>query len=55
MKFHNFTKKEKMAWWKSLTAEEQANYIFDKMIESGKTPNWDKIYTNVIKNGYYLK
>jgi len=49
------SKAERRAWWRSLTAEEQADYIFEQMQADGKTPNWDTIYAEVIKKGEFLR
>lgn len=42
-------------WWLTRTPEQQADYIYEKMLEKGKHPNWQEIYNNVIKSGNYQK
>lgn len=49
------TKKDRQAWWRSLTAEEQTNYRCKIMEERGVVPNWDKEYTQIIKENKYMK
>lgn len=48
-------KHHKSVWWKNLTAEEQADFIYDRMVEKHGSANWDKIYTNVISQGDYMR
>ena len=45
----------KKIWWKSLTAEEQADYRYEKLVQKGKSPNWDEIYSKVIQEGNFYR
>lgn len=49
------SKADTKAWWRSLTAEEQTDYRYNKFTELGLSPNWNEIYDGVIKEGLYLK
>lgn len=48
-------KRDTKAWWRSLTAEQQADYRYSLMLEKHGAANWDKEYTQVLKEGLYLK
>ena len=43
-----------LIWWRTLTAEEQADWLYEKLLSEGKNPNWDKCYTEVVNRGNYL-
>ena len=48
------SKADRQAWWRSLTAEQQADYRYEKLLEKGKQPNWDQLYTEVVQQGHFL-
>lgn len=48
-------KSARKAWWRSLTLTQQTDYIYKKMEEKGKSPNWNHIYYETKKLGYYKK
>ena len=43
------------AWWRSLTAEQQADYVYNLMLAKHGKADWQKEYDRVIKQGLYLK
>ena len=49
------SKEDRRAWWRSLTPEQQADYRCELMERKGKIPNWDKEYSQVLKENNYLK
>ena len=49
------TKRDTKAWWRSLTAEQQADYIYNLMMAKHGKADWQKEYARVIKQGLYLK
>lgn len=46
---------EGKAWWRSLTAEEQADYRYNLMLAKKGQANWDKEYSQILKENNYLK
>lgn len=48
-------KNSKKEWWRSLTAEEQADYIYDIMLAKGKQADYQKIYADVVAKGEFLR
>lgn len=42
-------------WWRSLTAEQQADKRCEWLEAKGKIPNWDYEYTRVIEENNYMK
>jgi len=49
------TKRDTKAWWRSLTAEQQADYIYSLMLKKHGKADWQKEYDRVVKQGLYLK
>ena len=49
------TKRDTKAWWRSLTAEQQADYIYNLMMAKHGKADWQKEYARVVKQGLYLK
>lgn len=49
------SKSDRKAWWRSLTPEEQTAWRCNKLESLGKIPNWDKEYSQVLKEDNYLK
>lgn len=49
------TKRDTKAWWRSLTAEQQADYRFSLMMAKRGEADWQKEYAQVIREGLYLK
>jgi hypothetical protein len=49
------TKRDTKAWWRSLTAEQQADYVYSLMLKKHGKADWQKEYARVIKQGLYLK
>lgn len=49
------TKKDRQAWWRSLTAEQQTDYRYNLMLSKKGVANWDKEYSQVLKENNYLK
>lgn len=50
-----FSKRSRRDWWRSLTLDEQVEYVMDKMEEQGKIPDYNKIYSQLIEQNNYLK
>lgn len=49
------TKRDTKAWWRSLTAEQQADYVYSLMLAKHGKADWQKEYARVVKQGLYLK
>jgi len=49
------TKRDTKAWWRSLTAEQQADYVYSLMLKKHGKADWQKEYARVVKQGLYLK
>lgn len=47
------SKQERKAWWQTRTPEQQADFIYEKMLEEGRNPDWQSIYTKVIEKNQY--
>lgn len=48
-------KRDTKAWWRSLTAEQQADYRYSLMMAKRGEADWQKEYAQVIREGLYLK
>lgn len=53
--FNYRSKLDRQAWWRGLTAEEQANYIVRKREKAGLPVNWREEYEKCLKKGQCLK
>lgn len=47
-------KMARKSWWLSLSQEEQADYIYEKILNQGKQPNWQAIYADVISKHNHM-
>lgn len=54
VKKKGLSKEDRKAWWETRTPEEQADFIYEKMLEDGRNPDWQAIYADVIKKNRYL-
>lgn len=48
-------KKDRKAWWRSLTLDEQVEWRMSWEEERGKIPNYNDIYARTLAEGNYLK
>ena len=49
------SKAERQAWWRSLTAEEQADYRYEKIVQKKGSANWNQIYSDVLAQGLFMR
>lgn len=46
---------DRKAWWRSLTLEEQAEYVYNKKMMLDGQANYQEIYKDLYDKGLYLK
>lgn len=49
------SKESRRAWWSSLTLEQQVDFIYNKMLDRGKTPDIHEIEKDLIARNLYMK
>lgn len=54
-KFNINNKMDRKAWWRGLTAEQQADYLVRKKYKLGLPVDWQKEYQEVLKKNQYYK